>query len=80
MKSVIRLACKPLISTLLAGGLISNSSRFEVVGYCSTYARGIFASRGRENNMGEFPDSMVVSTLLKCLARTSLPARKPRQE
>ena len=66
MKSVIQLACKPSINTLLACGLISNSLRFEVIGYCSTYARGIFASRGREKNMGELlRDSMVVSTLLK---------------
>ena len=66
MKSVIQLACKPSINTLLACGLISNSLRFEVIGCCSTYARGIFASRGREKNMGELlRDSMVVSTLLK---------------
>ena len=66
MKSVIQLACKPSTNTLLACGLISNSLRFEVIGYCSTYARGIFASRDRDKNLGELlRDSMVVSTLLK---------------
>ena len=66
MKSVIQLACKPSIYALLAGGWISNSSRFEVLGYCSTYVRGIFASGGREKNMGELlGDSIIVLTLLK---------------
>ena len=52
--------------TLFAGGLIGNLSPFEVLGYCSTHAKRISASRGREKNMGElWRDSIVVLTLLK---------------
>ena len=66
MNSVIQLAYKPSIYTLLAGGLISNLSRSEVFSYSSTYAKKISASSGREKNMGELlRDSIVVSTLLK---------------
>ena len=66
MNSVIQLAYKPSIYTLLAGGLISNLLPFEVLGYCSTSAKRISGSRGREKNMGELlRDSIVVSTLLK---------------
>ena len=39
---------------------------FKILGYCSTHARGISASRDRDKNMGELlRDSIVVSTLLK---------------
>ena len=67
--------------TLFAGGLIGNLSPFEVLGYWSTHAKRISASRGREKNMG---DSLLVSMLLKMsssrfITRKKTPLRISRQ-